>query len=672
MHRYHQGYISRVRVLGTLIMTVLACLALPLQAAPGGVAKTVRGELDIAIEDDFKNKRAQTRHHVKDRATGQYYRLEFRGKPPQGLKQGQKVKVRGRARNGRITVDELTQDGTGDAGNGASGGDAAATAVRRAVLILVDFRDAQHANGRFADPLALTRQQMYTSARSVNNMYQAASLGRLGFDPDVDGDGAPDVFGPYQIDHDYADSSCSYYNWSSAAEAAAAADGVDLSAYQHKVFVLPYYGDFSFGCGWAGVANTSCSTSCRAWTAEPQSGMVLAHELGHNLNLAHAGTDPENDGVVNSIYGDTSDPMGISRHWMTFNAPHTAELGWFDGAHSEVRNVSSSGHFSLRPLDDAAAGGAGLRALRLPRDSSSDYYISLRRKLGTFDGLGAVYDNVINIHSHSTASSYQKTLYITGLAAGGTFEDPATGLTVTSLGDQGDGTFGVEVAYAAADCVPAAPSVALTPASAVARDGGDSVTYTMTVTNNDSGACAPVAYDLATSPDSAMNGVVSDSLASGQSWTGYFDLACAADGCANLGLAAGGNPVNVNAAGGDGRNRSAQAQFIRDNVAPTVPSGLSASINRKGRASVSWAASSDTLSSVAHYRVRVNGGAVVTVGGTSYSYDNASTGDVITVAAVDQPGNVSSTASVTASGSTKGGGKSGGGGDKPCRGKKCS
>lgn len=30
--------------------------------------------------------------------------------------------------------------------------------------------------------------------------------------------------------------------------------------------------------------------------------MIYVHELGHNLNLAHAATDPENDSTINSEY----------------------------------------------------------------------------------------------------------------------------------------------------------------------------------------------------------------------------------------------------------------------------------------------------------------------------------------------------------------------------------
>lgn len=672
MYNTHQKpFLSRWSLFAPVV-AILACLMLPQLASAKGNPKTVSGDLEILIADDFKNDRADLHHHVKDPATGNRYRLIFKGKPPEGLKNGQKVKIRGNAIGKQITVDELSQEPGVTSGDGVSTGDAAAATIRKAVIVLVDFRDAQHAGGRFADPVALAEQQMYTADRSVNKMYQAASQGQLSFDPDTNGDGAPDVFGPYQIDHDYSDSSCSYYDWSAAAEAAAAADGVDLSLYQHRVFVLPYYNDFTFGCGWAGLANTSCSGSCRAWTAEPQSGMVLAHELGHNLNLAHAGTDPENDGIVNSEYGDRSDPMGSSRNWMVFNAPHTQEMAWFDNTNSQVLDVSSSGTHYLQPLDDIASGVPGLRTLRLNRDSSSSYYASFRRSIGTFSGVGAAYDNVVNIHSHSTADSYERTLFIKSLVVGESFVDATAGFTLTALGDSGNGTAGVEISYSTT-CTTADPTISVTPASAVGRDGGEAVQYVVNISNNDSNGCPSTAYNLTTSTASTLNGISSDTVSPGQSWTGYFDLACAADGCTNLDFAAGSNTVIVTADTGGAKSSSDNTVFIRDNTPPTAPGNLAVSINKKGRASVSWTASTDTLSSVAHYQLSVNGGSSIAVTGSSYGYNNAGSGDIVRLVAVDQVGNVSSESTAQAVSSGKGGKPSGGGGgsSKPCRGKQC-
>jgi hypothetical protein len=92
---------------------------------------------------------------------------------------------------------------------------------------------------------------MFTGARSVDGLFQASSQGQLGFQADTDGNGAPDVFGPFTINE--SGSTGDYYAWAYAAEAAATAAGVDLSLYQHRVFVLARYNELNVS--WAGVAN---------------------------------------------------------------------------------------------------------------------------------------------------------------------------------------------------------------------------------------------------------------------------------------------------------------------------------------------------------------------------------------------------------------------------------
>ena len=47
-------------------------------------------------------------------------------------------------------------------------------------------------------------------------------------------------------------------------------------------------------CSWAGLGNVRGPTT---WYLYCDEG-VVGHELGHNIGLGHAGTDPEDDGSL--------------------------------------------------------------------------------------------------------------------------------------------------------------------------------------------------------------------------------------------------------------------------------------------------------------------------------------------------------------------------------------
>src|SRR6185295_7274647 len=117
---------------------------------------------------------------------------------------------------------------------------------------------------------------------------------------------------------------CDYDLWAANADAAAVAQGVDLSAYQHRMYLLP---PGTTGCTWAGLGYIGCGESCRAWVRTSESLVcgypdILAHELGHNIGLRHART-ASIDGTASCEYCDTSDFMGYGMNTLrTLNAPH--------------------------------------------------------------------------------------------------------------------------------------------------------------------------------------------------------------------------------------------------------------------------------------------------------------------------------------------------------------
>src|SRR5206468_520380 len=94
---------------------------------------------------------------------------------------------------------------------------------------------------------------------------------------------AGDVVGWYTIRLD--GTTCDSGAIATYAEAAAAAAGVDVSTYVHRVYAFPS----NAACGFSGTATVGGNPS-RAWINGP-ANMSLAtagHELGHNLGLLHS------------------------------------------------------------------------------------------------------------------------------------------------------------------------------------------------------------------------------------------------------------------------------------------------------------------------------------------------------------------------------------------------
>jgi hypothetical protein len=640
---------SRTRSLALAAILLAGAFAASQARAHEGSHTTLEGDLEVIQLDDFDRGRSQRRYFLHDAKSGRRRELVFDAGAPSHLRTGQKIRMRGRPHGPQaFHADEVALLGDSAPAEG-SGGVAAAPQARAAVVMLVDLANAS-ASAQYT--VAQIAGAMWTGARSLDGLYQAGSYGQISFPPDTNADGAPDAFGPFAISHSAG--SCDYDAWANAADSRATAAGVDLSLYRHRVYVLPRYDLLS--CGWAGVAQVGCGAWCRAWIAEGESPMVYVHELGHNVGMAHAGTDPENDGVVNAEYGDSSDPMGASRAWHVWNAPHVDQMGWFGSYPGTLATVTSSGVYDLRPMSTHPLSVGGLRALKIAKpDTGGYYYLSLRQASGYDDSLGSTYTQGVNVHRYA-GSGYALTGFVDSLATGEFFQDAANGLTVTQLARASDGSYAtVEVAFG---CVERAPAVAISPASQAAFPGA-LLGYTVSVTNRDSAACEGSTVALAGAFPSGFAGAFgADSLALAPGASGSTSLALA------TGLVEGTHSFGVSAQGASGTG-SASATAIVDGTAPTAPT-LSAAIQKKTQVKLSWSGASDgSGSGIASYRISRTGGsgpASFTTTGTSYVDSATSAGTTYTysVSALDRAANVgaaSNAVAITAGSAPGGGGK---------------
>lgn len=392
---------------------------------------TFIGRMEVTVADDFRSGSSQIRYAVwlkQADGTLRLHPLVFESNPAadKHMHTGDLVDIRGRGASDGIHVESLSLVSASDAELRLADEPAEEPVpltleLRRAVVFILNFDDAQ--NGYDTADIA---GFMYTNEKNVDGLYQASSFQQLGFDPDVDGNGQMDVFGPFDIDDINATDTCNYYDWAVAADQAAQNAGIDLTLYQHRVYALPDQA----ACAWSGLANLGCGTYCRAWIRSG-GGAVYAHELGHNLDWNHSSTDPGNDGNIDEEYGDRSGIMGWPA-WAQANAPHRDQLSWFDTYPGTLVLTHTGGTFQLDALElDPGVDAVGVQVVKLPKaDTNEYYYISYRRQIGTYPSVGD-YANVVNIHRYQGYGKV-RTAHITNLGKDDTFTDAENGITVTA------------------------------------------------------------------------------------------------------------------------------------------------------------------------------------------------------------------------------------------------
>ena len=640
----------------------------------GGQSVVMKGEIEVLHGDGVPGKPSFIRYFVRNFADQQLYELGFDGSPGPHLLTGHRVVVRGRAMGTTIWASDVAaladSDAAASTDSGSttqSGGTTAAAVVateRKAIAILLNLTDATLCD----DPATCTYNApyvanlLYDAPQSMSKLYLNTSYGQLSFKADTNGDTQPDVVGPFNLGVSRV--GCNYYSWANAADQAAQAAGVDLSLYQHKVYVLPPYGQLP-DCGWAGVANVGCATVCRAWIAAPHVMMVYAHELGHNLNWAHAGTDPENDGIINNPYGDLSDPMGISSSAIhNAAAPHIHQSGWFDAFANSIQTVTTGGTYQIAPIGNTPDGTIP-QAVRIAKPDSGDYYyLSYRQPTGFDASLSSTYTTGVNIHRYA-GSGYNYTKFITALPDGGIFTDPANGITVTQSA-HGAGSAVINVSF---NCMGQTPSMTISP-STVWVQPGSTVSLTTQVTNLDGAGCSATTFQLSAANTAGGTSTVTPTsvlLGAGQSTA----VSLSVSGVSGSGA------VTLTATDADSSDPShpvnghVTAQINVDGSAPTPPGNMETSLANTG-VTVSWTSSTDSGSGIAAYYVYRDG--VQLAATTNLSYTDTTTASgmtyTYTATAVDQvgyeSGNSSPSSITTSTSTTTKKGK--GGGTKPNRG----
>lgn len=430
-----------------MVVAVCSCVVSAAGAAAPGPPETVTGKILVVVGDDFVGNRSKTFIRLRVTGTGKLVELSFPNGADPRLRTGDLVQMTIRPDGARARV-ERWDYATGEKADTTKAAPYVISGGLRSAVLIVNFLDSA---------VTCTKSEIassvYTGGSSVDSLYREMSFNLASFPSDTNQDGQPDVFGPFTINATTAGTCADTEAWADAADAAAQAAGVNLSLYGYKIYVIPSNTGCEYGgLGYLGdprqITPTSCfpGFQCKSWNFFCASTYIYSHELGHNIGMHHASSDPNNDGHREEEYGDYSDVMG-SGGQIQFNGPHKVHSGWIPSSH--VLDVGASGVFTLAAVETNPASTSLLQALRI----FNFYRISYRKPIGFDSNLGTPFPNATSIHRHSNLLDYTpdppwdvvgnryldgQTLWVSTLTDGQTFSDPANGLTVKQLSHTAD------------------------------------------------------------------------------------------------------------------------------------------------------------------------------------------------------------------------------------------
>jgi hypothetical protein len=475
-------------------------------------ASVLTGRIRHIHVDDFRHGRSSDRFFLQ--VGGDSLRLVLRRRQVT-LRSGTLVQVRGYRHGDRIDV-ESGPNGVRRL-RATPRARLVAAGPHKVAVILFNFGGTTGPGGGTvgadtSQPWTAAQAQsiVFGAPNSVSNYFREESGGSLWLTGSQSASG--DVFGWYTLS--LGNTTCDPDAWASAAQAAAARAGVDLTPYDHLVYAFPWVSS----CGWSGLGEMP---GVQTWINDSLGLRVVGHELGHNLGFDHASSYRCVDGSRNPVaisqsctrseYGDPFDIMGwaSTRHTNNF---HLGLAGWLTGAN--IQTVTNEGTYTFATPDLL---GSGVQLLRIPRTSTTVYDLEIRRPYGTYFDDFASTDPAVNgvtIRLDPTdLSSTDNTLLIdttpstatfsdAALAPGQIFTDPNPGGTPISITTQAVTALGATVQIQHSAIVPSSPPASAASAATGAVAAGPGVVHPGAGSGSGAGATPP---DTPAPPDDSSS-----------------------------------------------------------------------------------------------------------------------------------------------------------------------
>jgi hypothetical protein len=447
----------------------------------------LEGRINIFHFDDFDNQNSWEEYQLTT-ADKKHYMLHFAGERPNILSH-YKIKLSGVKINKHIALKSTNVEVL------AGSETAQAPAMKKVGIILFNFEND------ISQPYSQeqARQVTFTASNSANAFYQETSFNKVGLEGKLRVDG--DTYGWYTIPYD--NTSCDYSTWASAARTAAAADGFSTTGYDIIVYAFPQ----TSACSWWGLGTIGGSPAS-TWVNGSYALRVVAHEMGHNFGAHHSSSyscvDENNirvaisNNCTSSEYGDPFDIMGSSSNH--FNNFQKGRLGYLDTANTQ--NVTTSGSYTIAPIERSTS---DVQVLRIPKEKDGNgnviqyYYLEYRQPYG-FDNFGLTVPvvNGVSIRIGPPYGTISQSLLIdttpettsfidAPLTVNKTFEDPLKSITITTTGLSSSFAT-VSVVPGPIPCTRSNPTLSISPSMKMGAPG-QTLTYALTLTNNDTPGC---------------------------------------------------------------------------------------------------------------------------------------------------------------------------------------